>query len=67
MEWLRFLDDDMNIFGWHTGAHPGMRMVVFAILLVIMMLFARKGLFGDKEIGESVRKRWGKNRQGGAS
>ncbi len=57
MEWLRFLDDDMDIFGYHTGAHPGMRMVVFAILLIIMMLFARRGLFGDKEIGDTVRKR----------
>ncbi len=68
MEWLRFLDDDMNIFGYHTGAHPGMRMVVFAILLVVMMLFARRGLFGDREIGETVRRRFGKNRaQGGES
>jgi len=49
-EWLRFLDQDMDIFGYHTGAHPGLRMVVFAILLVVMMLFARKGLFGDKEL-----------------
>lgn len=52
MEWLRFLDDDMVIFGMHTGAHPGMRMVIFAILLIIMMLFARKGLFGDRELPE---------------
>ena len=63
MEWLRFLDDDMDIFGYHTGAHPGMRMVVFAILLVVMMLFARKGLFGDKEIGDTVRKRFGHRKQ----
>ncbi len=49
-EWLRFLDQDMDIFGYHTGAHPGLRMVVFAILLVVMMLFARKGLFGNKEL-----------------
>ncbi len=62
MEWLRFLDDDMNIMGYHTGAHPGMRMVVFAILLVVMMLFARRGLFGDKEIGDTVRKRFGKKK-----
>jgi len=55
MEWLRFLDSDMVIFGMHTGAHPGMRMVVFAILLIIMMLFARKGLFGDREIHEILR------------
>ncbi len=51
-EWLRFLDQDMDIFGYHTGAHPGLRMVVFSILLIIMMLFARKGLFGDKELSE---------------
>jgi len=55
MEWLRFLDDDMVIFGVHTGAHPGMRMVVFAILLIIMMLFARRGLFGDREIWDIVK------------
>jgi branched-chain amino acid transport system permease protein len=55
MEWLRFLDDDMEIFGMHTGAHPGMRMVVFSILLIIMMLFARKGIFGDREIHEVFR------------
>ncbi|WP_456433670.1 branched-chain amino acid ABC transporter permease [Nitratifractor sp.] len=60
MEWLRFLDDDMVIFGWHTGAHPGMRMVVFSILLIIMMLFARKGLFGDKELPELLREKFRK-------
>ncbi len=60
MEWLRFLDDDMVIFGMHTGAHPGMRMVVFAILLIVMMLFARKGLFGDREIHEIIRDKFKK-------
>ncbi|WP_292656831.1 branched-chain amino acid ABC transporter permease [Nitratifractor sp.] len=60
MEWLRFLDDDMVIFGMHTGAHPGMRMVVFAILLIVMMLFARRGLFGDRELPDIFRKKFGK-------
>ncbi|WP_456459095.1 branched-chain amino acid ABC transporter permease [Nitratifractor sp.] len=55
MEWLRFLDQDMVIFGMHTGEHPGMRMVVFAILLIVMMLFARKGLFGDRELPEFLK------------
>jgi len=49
-EWLRFLDQNMNIFGYNTGAHPGLRMVVFSILLIVMMLFARRGLFGNKEL-----------------
>ena len=52
LEWLRFLDDNMNIFGYETGAHPGMRMVVFSILLIITMLFARRGLFGDRELSD---------------
>ena len=52
MEMLRFLDEEINIFGLHFDAHPGMRMVVFAILLIIMMLFARKGLLGDKELSD---------------
>jgi len=52
MEWLRFLDDDMSIFGYHTGAHPGMRMVIFAVLLIILMLFARRGLMGDRELSD---------------
>ncbi len=50
MEWLRFLDENIILFGKDFGAHPGMRMVVFSILLIIMMLFARRGLLGDKEI-----------------
>ena len=60
MEWLRFLDDDMVIFAMHTGAHPGMRMVVFSILLIVMMLFARRGLFGDREIMDIIGEKLGK-------
>ncbi|MDU4544594.1 MAG: branched-chain amino acid ABC transporter permease, partial [Klebsiella michiganensis] len=31
-------------------AYPGLRMVVFSLLLLIIMLFAREGLLGKKEI-----------------
>ena len=57
MEWLRFLDEDIKIFGMDLGAHPGLRMVVFSILLIVMMLFARKGLLGDKELTEIFKKK----------
>lgn len=60
MEWLRFLDEDINLFGTDFGAHPGLRMVAFSILLLVMMLFARKGLFGDKELTEILRSKKGK-------
>ncbi len=58
MEWLRFLDDEMVIFGIHTDAHPGLRMVVFSILLVVMMLFARRGLFGDEELSDIIKREY---------
>ena len=54
MEWLRFLDEP-NFFT--DTAHPGLRMVVFSLILILIMLFARKGILGDKEIWEVFRKR----------
>lgn len=57
MEWLRFLDDNIILFGKDFGAHPGTRMVAFSILLIIMMLFARKGLLGDKELFDYFKKK----------
>jgi len=50
LEWLRFLDDEINLFGIHFDAHPGMRMVIFSVILILVMLKARKGLFGNKEL-----------------
>ena len=52
MEALRFLDD-LKIGG---ETHPGLRMVVFSIILIIVMLFARKGLLGDKELIDFFKK-----------
>ncbi|MCH5336324.1 MAG: branched-chain amino acid ABC transporter permease [Campylobacter sp.] len=49
-EWLRFLDESMNIFGYEIEAMPGFRMVVFSFILILVMLFARKGIMGDKEL-----------------
>jgi len=56
MEFLRFLDEP-NLFGFHTEAHPGLRMVVFSLILLLIMLFARKGLLGDKEIWDKFKGR----------
>lgn len=54
-EWLRFLDESMNIFGYQTPAMPGFRMVVFSLILVLVMLFARKGIMGDKELSDFLK------------
>lgn len=50
MEALRFLDQAMNLGFFITEGLPGLRMVVFSILLMIVILFYPKGLMGRNEI-----------------
>ncbi len=54
MELLRPLDDASWHFGFIHGI-PGLRMVVFSLILLLLMLFARKGLLGDKEIWDYIK------------
>lgn len=49
-EWLRFLDEPMQIFGYTTPALPGLRMVAFSVVLILVMLFAREGIMGKYEL-----------------
>ncbi|AFL67841.1 branched-chain amino acid ABC transporter permease [Sulfurospirillum barnesii] len=49
-EWMRFLDEPMNLFGYETTAMPGMRMVIFSLVLIFIMLFAREGVMGKREL-----------------
>jgi len=49
MEILRSVEAPMNIFGLHVPGIPGMRMLVFAILLMTVVLFFKRGLMGKKE------------------
>lgn len=58
-EWLRFLDEPMNLFGFITPAMPGLRMVVFSLILILVMLFAREGIMGKKELKDLFRKKRG--------
>ncbi len=57
LEWMRFLDEPMNILGYETEAMPGMRMVVFSLILIFVMLFAREGLMGKKELKDLFKKK----------
>nr|WP_220106528.1 branched-chain amino acid ABC transporter permease [Helicobacter sp. 15-1451] len=50
-EWLRFLDDDLSFIGI-DGSYPGLRMVIFSLILLFVMIFAREGILGKKEIWE---------------
>ena len=54
-EWLRVLDGPLPFLPfWPESGVSGMRMVVFSILLLIVILFFRNGLFGTKELSWSA-------------
>ena len=48
--WLRFLDTEMYIGSFKVPfLRAGFRKVVFAIIIMVIVLFYRKGIMGDKE------------------
>ncbi|MCL2380082.1 MAG: branched-chain amino acid ABC transporter permease [Treponema sp.] len=49
MEWLRFLDGPLNLIFIQTTGAPGLRMVVFSVLLLACILFRQQGLMGNRE------------------
>ncbi len=49
MELLRFLDGPLNLIFFTTEGLPGLRMVVFSLLLMIVVIYRQKGLMGTRE------------------
>lgn len=49
MEALRFLDEPMNLIIIRTQGLPGLRMVVFSLMLMIVVIYRQRGLMGNKE------------------
>lgn len=59
--WLRGLDSG-EVFGIEsTLFHNGFRLVVFSIIIMIFVLFFRKGIMGDKEFSPMGMVNWIKN------
>ena len=57
--WLRFLDSEVVL---NNGMklpflRAGFRMVVFSVVIMIVVLFFRKGIMGDKELPDLFRRR----------
>jgi branched-chain amino acid transport system permease protein len=51
LEILRFFDEPLALFGVNIPLfRPGLRMVIFSILLMVLVLFFRNGLLGQKEL-----------------
>lgn len=78
-EWLRWLDAGFSIGPIEVPAIAGLRMVVFSLLLMLVILFYRRGLFGSNEfswnglfrifksIGEKIRGLFRQKPKGGAA
>lgn len=49
LEWLRIVESPISLFGIETEGVPGMRMVIFSLLLLCIILFRREGLMGMRE------------------
>ena len=48
--WLRFLDDPAPYLHINISfMRPGFRMLVFSVVIMIVVLFFRKGIMGDRE------------------
>ncbi|WP_295757692.1 branched-chain amino acid ABC transporter permease [uncultured Oscillibacter sp.] len=56
--WLRFLDAETFIGGFKVPLlRDGFRMVVFSVVIMIVVLFFRRGIMGDKELPDLLKKR----------
>ncbi len=74
LEVLRFFDEPLTMFGFSIPLfRAGFRMVIFSALLMILVLFFRNGLLGQKELSWGMIKRLfrkkspGNNNEGGTA
>jgi len=64
--WLRFLDmETSNFIPGLNIMRPGFRKVVFSVAIMIIVLFFRKGIMGEKELDIRGVGRWLKQKLGG--
>ena len=63
-EWLRFFDEPFELAGVNIPLFkPGFRMVIFSILLMVVVLFFRKGLLGGRELSVNQFKKFKKGNE----
>lgn len=57
--WLRFLDAEMVLFNGTQVPllRNGFRMVVFSVIIMIVVLFFRRGIMGNKELPDLFRRK----------
>lgn len=58
-EWLRWAEEPLGLGPLQVPGIPGMRMVLFSLILLAVILFAREGIMGRREFSwQKVLRRW---------
>lgn len=50
LEWLRIVEEPISLGSYEIPGIPGMRMVVFSLVLLCIILYRREGIMGMREI-----------------
>jgi len=48
-EWLRFLDEPVNLGFVEIPGIPGMRMVIFSLILILLMIYRQEGILPEEK------------------
>ena len=54
LEWLRFVENPITIGSIDIPGIPGMRMVIFSLLLIVVIIFRREGIMGMREFSWNI-------------
>ena len=66
LEWLRIIEYPMTLGSLTIPGIPGMRMLLFSVLLILIILFRRQGLMGTREFSwNALFSLFGGNKEGG--
>ncbi|MFI5355416.1 MAG: branched-chain amino acid ABC transporter permease, partial [Desulfobaccales bacterium] len=49
-EWLRVVEEPIQLWGLNLPGIPGLRMVLLSLSLLLVILFFRQGLLGRREV-----------------
>ena len=54
LEWLRIVENPITIGSINIPGIPGMRMVIFSLLLIVVIIFRREGIMGMREFSWDI-------------
>ena len=54
LEWLRFVENPITFGSFTIPGIPGMRMVIFSLLLIVVIIFRREGIMGMREFSWDI-------------